>query len=439
MKYLFLFFILAISGSAHSQIITTIAGNDTVGFSGDGGPATTAKLHTPHFAQPDGSGNVYIADESNYRIRKVNTAGIITTIACTGGSYCCDGMPATAAGKGAPSSLAIDLNGNIYITATGTSGVPIVRKIDTVGIISTIAGGGTGGDGSPATAASLSGASDVAVDRIGNIYICEPLGYIRKVNSAGIISTIAGNGTLGFSGDGGSATDAQFHQPEGIAVDDSGKVYIADLGNFRIRRVDATGNITTIAGTGTVGYIGDGGAATAAELYGPYGVAVDKLGNVYIADAASHHVRKITDGIITTFAGDSISGHTGDGGPATSAEFKNPYSVSVDNIGNIYITDIGNNDIRKVPHVHNVATQQLTAKSDWNIYPNPAKDLITIYTSVALGAMYEITDMPGRSLLKGNMSGGTQTIDVKSLSPGTYIISLYDGDKRDYSKVFIKQ
>ena len=286
----------------------------------------------------------------------------------------------------------------------------------------------------------LQNIADIAFDNDGNLYIAdEGKSNIRKVNAAGIISTIAGNGTYGFSGDGGPATAAQLYRPLGVAADDSGNVYIADFVNQRVRKVNAAGIITTIAGTGTTGFNGDGGLASAAELNGPEGVAVDKAGNVYITDPGNRRIRKITAGIITTVAGDSISGHTGDGGPATAAEIMTPSGVAVDSVGNIFITDQGKNDIRRVSHVHNVATQQLTAKSDWVVYPNPATDLLKVSNPLADGAKYEITDMPGRTLLSGSLSAGTQTINVKSLSPGSYIISLYDGNKKDYTQVFIKQ
>jgi sugar lactone lactonase YvrE len=219
--------------------------------------------------------------------------------------------------------------------------------------ITTIAGtGGYGGsgDGGPATSAQLWDPRGVAVDSDGNIYIADPGNYrIRKVDSSGNITTFAGNGTPGYSGDGESATSAQLNNPNGIAVDSLGNIYIADQYNYRIRKVDSDGKITTIAGNGTPGYSGDGGPATSAQLYNPSGVAVDSDGNIYIADNNNYRVRKVdSSGKITTFAGTGTAGYSGDGGPATLAQLNWPYGVAVDSVGNIYIADRSNNRIRKV-------------------------------------------------------------------------------------------
>ncbi|NCX94789.1 MAG: hypothetical protein EBX41_00005, partial [Chitinophagia bacterium] len=349
-------FFLAGTLGAKAQVISTIAGNGSHGFSGDGGAATAAGLSNPFGVAVDASGNVYIADRDDHCIRKVNTSGIISTIAGDGygsggsGRYSGDGGAATAASLNEPVCVAVDASGNVYIADTHNNRI---RKVNTSGIISTIAGNGSSygysGDGGAATAASLYYPYGVAVDASGNVYISYNDNRIRKVNTSGIISTIAGNGSNGYSGDGGAATAASLRSPNGVAVDASGNVYFADYYNYRIRKVNTSGVISTIAGNGSNGYSGDGGAATAASLYNPQGVAVDASGNVYIADAHNHRIRKVnTSGVITTIAGNGSYGYSGDGGAATAASLADPIGVAVDVSGNLYIADITNVCIRKV-------------------------------------------------------------------------------------------
>ncbi|PCH67244.1 MAG: hypothetical protein COC01_06190, partial [Bacteroidetes bacterium] len=337
--------------TVNAQIITTIAGTDTAGFSGDGGPADSAQLYYPYGVEVDAQGNVYIADRGNQRIRKIDTAGIITTIAGTGTlGYSGDGSAATSAQIYFPYGIEVDAQGNVYIADQYNHGI---RRIDTAGIITTITGTGTlgySGDGGAATSAQLNYPSGVEVDAQGNVYIADYSNHrIRRIDTAGIIITIAGTGTGGYSGDGGAATSTQLNYPSGVEVDAQGNVYVADLSNQRIRKIDTAGIITTIAGTGTQGYSGDGGAATLAQLSSPAGVEVDAQGNVYIADQGNQRMRKIdTAGIITTIAGTGTAGYSGDGGAATSAHLFQLTGVEVDAQGNVYIADQGNNRIRKI-------------------------------------------------------------------------------------------
>ena len=331
--------------------ITTVAGTGRSGFSGDGGPATAARLDAPSGVAVDESGNLYIADRLNNRIRKVDTSGRITTVAGTGTSgFSDDGGPATAARIFSPSGVALDGSGNLYIADQLNNRI---RKVDTSGKITTVAGTGTGsfgGDGGPATQAWINSPRSVEVDGSGNLYIVDRWNYrIRKVDTAGTITTVAGTGTSGFSGDGGQATDARINAPRGVAVDGSGNLYIADTSNNRIRKVDSSGVITTVAGTGTLGFSGDGGQATAAKIWEPSGVEVDGSGNLYIADTQNYRIRKVdTSGTITTVVGVGLSGFGGDGGPATGAQIRSPQGVEVDGSGNLYIADPGNHRVRKV-------------------------------------------------------------------------------------------
>ena len=348
------------------NIMTTFAGTGIWGSSGDGGAATSAQLNYPEGVSVDISGIVYIADNGNNKIRMVNSTGIITTIAGTGarGSSGDDGA-ATSAQLNGPWGVSVDISGNVYIADTYNQKI---RMVTNAGIITTFAGTGTegsSGDGEAATSAQLNGPFGVSVDISGNVYIADyGNNKIRMVTSTGIITTIAGTGAQGSNGDGGAATAALLYWPFGVSVGTSGNVYIADYGNNRIRMVNNTGIITTIVGTGEYGRSGDGEAATSAQLNYPRGVSVDISGNVYIADTYNQKIRMVNStGIITTIAGTGIQGDSGYGGAATSAQLYRPIWISVDISGNVYIADSGNNKIRMVgPQVRVVSlpTSQTT-------------------------------------------------------------------------------
>ncbi len=353
--------------------IAAVAGDGTSGYAGDGGPATEAWLRAPLGVTADGSGNLYVADTNNSRIRKIDAAGNITTVA---GGAIGDGGPATAAQLTIPRGVAADGSGNLYIADTNNERI---RKVDAAtGNIATVAGTGEqgySGDNGAATAAQLSYPTGVEADRSGNLYIADAFNFrIRKVDAEGNIATVAGDGTGGFSGDSGPATAAQLNVPYGVAPDGAGNLYIADTDNHRIRKIDAAGNIATVAGTGQQGYGGDSGAATAAQLNSPYGVAPDESGNLYIADTGNHRIRKVdAAGNITTVAGDGTSGFSGDNGPAIAAQLNAPFSVALDESGHLYIADAGNHRIRWVDAADgNIATVAGTGQQGFNGNGGPA-------------------------------------------------------------------
>ena len=341
--------------------ITTVAGTGERGYGGDGGSAVEARLNGPSGVAVDSKGNLYIADRENHRIRRVDGAGTITTVAGTGErgySHSENGGPAVAARLNLPWDLAVDEAGNLYIADTRNRRI---RRVDVAGRITTVAGNGGvgfGEGGGPAVRQSLNYPVDVAVDGAGNLYIADSDQHrIHRVDASGIITTVAGNGEGGFSGDGGPAVRARLASPNGVAADGAGNLYIADRLNQRIRRVDATGTITTVAGIGWSGYSGNGGPALEVRLRLPSGVAVDGAGNLYIADSGNHRIRRVDPrGTITTAAGIGKSGYSGDGGPAAGAWLHTPEGLAVDKTGNLYIADSGNHRIRRVGATGTITT-----------------------------------------------------------------------------------
>jgi sugar lactone lactonase YvrE len=275
--------------------------------------------------------------------------GVISTV--VGGGDGGDGGPATSALLANPTVVACDSHNNLYVVDTGFSNV---RKVDAQGTITTAAGatGGSSlfsGDGGPATAAKLNGPLGIAVDKTGNLYIADSgNNRIRRVDRKGVITTVAGTGEAGFSGDGGPATAAKLDDPEAIAFDAAGNLFIDDSKNDRIRRVDQRGIITTVAGTGKTGHSGDGGRAAAGTFYDPVSVVADADGNLYVSDHHNDRVRRIDhSGTITTLAGTGVRGFSGDGGPATSAKLNQPWALVVCD-GTLYITDSFNHRVRTV-------------------------------------------------------------------------------------------
>jgi sugar lactone lactonase YvrE len=340
--------------SGQTEMIQTVAGTGAQGFSGDGGKAISASLNQPGSVFVDAFGNIFIVDTNNARIREVSPGGIITTVAGTG---CCgyggDGGQAVSASLGQPQGVAVDGSGNIYIADTGNN---VIRKVSAGGTISTIAGKdnlvGFYGDGGPAAQALLWSPAGVGVDGAGDVFIADTVNnVIREISAAsGNISTVAGNTTQGFAGDGGKATAAELYLPTGVFVDASGNLFIADRGNNRIRKVSTSGTITTVAGNGTGVFSGDGGAATSAGLASPTNVVVDASGNLFIAGTLNSRIREVAagTGIITTVAGDGVAGFFGDGGLPTNAGLNHPGGVALDSSGDIFIADTGNNRVREV-------------------------------------------------------------------------------------------
>lgn len=356
--------------------ISTVVGIATPGFSGDSAAADAAQLNTPIAVALDSSHNLYIADSANNRVRKVTKSnGNISTIAGNGiAQFTGDGGSATSASLNAPYGIAVDSSGNVFISDFLNQ---VVRKVTTSGTISTVAGTnqyGFMGDGGPGTSAQLNRPFGLAIDSANNLYIADSNNYcIRKLDTNGNISTVAGSATnVGFTGDGGPATQAKMSSPYGVAVDGAGSIYIADSGNNRIRKV-SNGIITTIAGTGTAGFSGDGGPATKAQLKNPYGVSVDANGNIFVSDYGNYRIRMISaNGVITTLAG-FAAGYGGNGGPAINATLAFPTGTALDSSGNVYIADSGNNVIRLLtPNGPSVAGGGVVSASAFGAFPSIA-------------------------------------------------------------------
>ena len=363
--------VLVPSAGADSGTITTVAGKSPPGYSGDGGPARDAQMNEPRMLTFDGAGTMYIVDTFNQVVRRVGTDGVITTVAGHSGGYVprndsdCkadfhgDGGPATQATLSCPHSAAVAANGDLYIADSANHAI---RKVDHVThVITTVVGqgghNGSSGDGGPATEAKIDGPKGVLFDHDWDMIITDSGNdKIRRVDGAtGIITTIAGTGVTGESGDGGPATQAKLTEPRTMAVAADGSLLFTEPRVNRIRRVDPSGIITTFAGTGKAGFSGDGGPATRAQLNFNRGVAVDGAGTVWIADSLNQRIRKVdAAGIITTAAGSGRTCYTtpdnscGDGGPATAAGFATPRALEFDQAGNLYVADTFNSRIRRV-------------------------------------------------------------------------------------------
>jgi len=355
------------------NIIATVAGDSSQGYNGDGIPAIDANLYFPIGLAINKFGIIYIADTYDDMIRMVDTNGIIHTLVgahSSGAGFSGDGGPDTNAVISHPFGITIDTIGNIYFVDEGNARI---RKIDTAGIITTIAGTGIAtynGDSIAATAANI-GPGDLIIDDSGNVIFSD--GYnnrIRKISKNGIITTIAGNGAYAYSGDGGAATNATIGTPYGLTFDKFGNLFVVESYFYVVRKIDVDGNISTVAGCGTIGSSGDGGPATLAKFIGPIGIAIDDFENIYICDESNYKIRIVTpDGIINTFAGTGHYEYNGDGMPCYDANI-DPTMIKIDRTGNFFIADANNSRIRKINNPLK-ANAINTVDFSVSIFPNP--------------------------------------------------------------------
>ncbi len=434
--------LVCLSTALQAQTITTFAGTGISGFGGDGGMATAAILSKPSGIVADAVGNIYFSDQTNHRIRKIDPAGVITTVAGTGSTaFNGDNIAATNASLHLPIGLALDAAGNILVSDVGHHRI---RKIDkTSGNISTIAGTGSmgyNGDNIPATAAQIYTPNHIAADASGNIYIADAQNYrIRRVDPSGMITTIAGNGMIDYAGDNGPATNANMKYASGIAVDHDGNVYFCDPWPSVIRRISTSGIITTVVGNGTQGYSGDGLLAKDAALHGPSGIWINNSNELFISDAGNSVIRKVNlaTGIINTIVGNGTEGYSGDGGPSTAAQMTNPNGVwSEANI--IYISDGNNFRIRRVSHQLAVS-QHAEPRMKATIYPNPCRNTFQCTIIAALSAPVSIAILnTAGQLVKAQVVelNKPETIELNEPA-GTYFIFANDQQRSFIGKVTV--
>ncbi len=421
--------VFACSSKTNAQTVMTIAGNGTAGFSGDTAAATAAELYGPYGVALDGLGNIYIIDQLNQRIRKIDASGIIITIAGTGtAGYSGDSGLAVNAQLNSPRGIAADDSGNIFIADYGNH---CVRRIDVMGYITTFAGtghAGSKGDNGAADTAELRNPSGVAVDNKGNVFIADRGNQVvRKVNSAGIITTIAGNGLYGYNGDNWpSATQASFEYPTALAVDKIGNVFIADQFNERIRKVDTFGRISNVWGDGNLGYSQNGDPAAISWLCEPNSIALDSVGNVYVSDECNHRIRKMVAGSteVITVAGNGISGYNGDSASALNTEIGDCKGIAVDGGGNIYFADWSNNRVNYMTSTLATATVKQNI-SGVSIYPNPTQGSFTINITSSNNeqASLVITNVLGEVVKEVSVSTNKAQVVNLNAATGIYLLS----------------
>ncbi len=406
--------------NAQTGIITTVAGTGTAGYNGDARLAITAEINQDGGVTVDATGNIYIADSQNNRIRKVSTTGNITTIAGRGtAGYSGNGGQATAAELAYPVGVRVDTLGNVYFSDAGNA---LIRKISVAGVITNIAGipgvGGYSGNGAIATAAELNYPVGICVDKNLDIYVADQNNNVIRKITAGtnIITTYAGNHVAGFAGNGGQATAARLNNPIGVAIDRLGNLYIADYNNSEVRKVTAAGVISDFAGTNVANFNGYSGLADTTRIANPTGVSTDAAGNVYIADAGNALIREViaSTGQMYVIAGTLFDGYSGDGGAALSAEINYPFDVFTDKTNNVYIADLSNNRVRKITAGCAIDT---TTAAVYN-YPscNGSND----------GVVIAFSNSPFQPLSYSWTPSGNTNQEVTGLTAGIYAVTIKD-------------
>ena len=412
-------FIMTLISTAQVNV-TTLAGS-TRGFSDNTGFA--AQFNGPNGVTTDAAGNVYVADLNNFKIRKITPAGVVSTFAGSTQGFA-DGT-GTAAQFNNPRGVATDAAGNVYVADTYNHKI---RKITPAGVVTTMAGSTQGFADGNGAAAMFSTPFALTTDAADNVYVADTGNYkIRKITPEGVVSTLAGS-TLGFAD--GNGTTAKFHKPTGVAIDAAGNVYVADLINDKIRKITPSSVVSTLAGS-TTGYTD--GTVASAQFHSPYGVATDAAGNVYVSDGGNNKIRKITpEGVVSTLAGSTVGFADGTG---TAAQFNYPTGVAIDATGNLYVADFNNHKIRKITQQLGVGQNEVASKI--TIYPNPAQTFLNVQVANNLTLdKIIITDLNGKTIKVQTQN--TNTINVENLAQGTYILEAYSGEEK-YSSKFLKE
>lgn len=409
-NYILLFistFCFSIGSNAQTYTVSTFAGNGVHGYAD--GTGNDALFNLPYGIAIDTNGNIFVCDYFNHKIRKITPSGVVTTFAGSTQGYA-DGTGVNAKFN-LPHNLCIDISDNIYIADEGNHKI---RKITPSGVVTTFAGSTLGFANGIGTSAKFNSPSCVAVDSSGNLYVTDTDNHkIRKITPSGLVTTIAGS-TAGYAD--GIGTSAMFDEPIGIVIDNAGNLFISDLFNHKIRKISPTGIVTTFVGS--TGGFADG-SGSAAMFYFPRGLAIDSANNIYVADTGNQNIRKITaSGLVSTIAG-TIFGYLD--GEGTVAQFKNPYCITVSNDGTLFIADTGNNRIRKITNTTLGTTNEIVTNNIIQIYPNPTTNFINISTKKKITSA-EIYDINGRQLLKTN--NVENKISVENLPNGMYLLKL---------------
>jgi len=402
--------------------VSTFAGS-TQGFAD--GTGIAAMFNNPQSVAVDVSGNVYVADRNNHLIRKTTPAGVVTTFAGSSQGYA-DGA-GTIAQFNYPTGVAVDASGNVYVVDMFNHKI---RKISPAGVVSTLAGSTGGYANGTGTVAKFYYPTGIAVDVSGNMYVADYYNHkIRKISPAGVVSTLAGS--TGGSAD-GTGTTAQFNYPQGVAVDASGNVYVADSYNNKIRKITPAGVVSTLAGS-NAGYVD--GTGTVAKFYYPQGVAVDVSGNMYVADTYNHKIRKITSaGVVTTVAG-NLDAYTD--GTGTTAQFNYPSGVAVDNaLGNLYVADYSNHKIRKITGAV-LNTTSYAEAGDFTVYPNPSNGVFNI--EAQNNATVTVFDVVGKQIVTKKIAIGTATVNLSNFTAGVYFAKITTENNQTQTVKLIKQ
>ncbi len=428
MKHIILFSAgLLLSTATRAQnIITTVAGGGST--LGDGGPATDAQLLGPTFLCLDTYGNIYISDGEHNRIRKIDSFGIISTIAGTGlSAYNGDNIQATSANIYFPRGIAIDSTGNIYFTDNGHHRI---RKINKAGLISTIAGidsYGYNADNIPATNAELNFPCGITFDKDKNIIFCDGgNNRIRKIDSFGYITTISGIGSPGYNGDNCPATIAKIDGPYDIVTDCIGDIYFSDSYNNRIRKIDSNGIISTIAGTGISGFSGDHENATSAKLNFPTGITTDCSGNLFFSDGNNQRVRLIkqdSSGIINTIVGTGIASYNGDNISPLTANV-GAIGLAKDKMGNLYISDYANGRVRFIKNTTSIDQININYEKV-ELYPNPNNGILNVFIHSRINHSISIKISSSKGQVVSTLNGFTNENEILKIDPipGVYIIT----------------
>lgn len=409
MKKTVLSFALLFSLLLSAQQVTTIAGSGTIGSTNANG--TAASFNYPEGVAVDASGNIYVADFNNHRIRKISPSGDVTTFAGSGTAGAIDDT-GTLARFNNPSGIVIDALGNFFVSDYSNNKI---RKITPTGVVTTVAGSGTiGSNDGQGISATFNAPYGLNIDTSGNIYVADTNNHkIRKIDTSGNVTTLAGTGLSGSID--GDNTVARFKNPSALAIDAQGNVYVADYGNHKIRKITPTGDVSTLAGSGTLGSAD--GTGTAASFYRPNGIAIDPNGYLYVADLYNNKIRKITpSGDVSTFAGTGVAGYTD--GDLSTAKFYRPIGITIDSNGDFYIGDTYNHRIRKITQTLN--SNNFNNSSNIKVYPNPTNGSFFIDSTEKI--TLTIYDILGKIVYKNNSIIGKNSVNLSNLNSGIYLI-----------------